>query len=67
MNTYANTFELIKTTNIAEFPQASGENIYEHWLPYEDELLVEKNGENLSLYSNNANLDGCFGLSPNGL
>ena len=42
MNTHANTFDLERTANIAEFPQASGKTIYEHWRPYDDVLMVEK-------------------------
>ena len=67
MNTHANTFELERTANIAEFPQASGNVIYEHWLPYEDVLSVEKKTEDLELYSAKATLDGRFYLRPTGL
>ena len=67
MNTHANTFELERTANIAEFPQASGNVIYEHWLPYEDVLSVEKKTEDLELYSAKATLDGRFFLRPTGL
>ena len=62
MNTHANTFDLERTANIAEFPQASGKTIYEHWLPYDDVLMVEKKTEDLVLYSANATLDGHFYL-----
>ena len=67
MNTHANTFELERTANIAEFPQASGKTIYEHWRPYEDVLMVEKKTEDLVLYSAKATLDGRFYLRPTGL
>ena len=67
MNTHANTFELERTANIAEFPQASGKTIYEHWRPYEDVLMVEKKTEDLVLYSAKATLDGRFYLRPSGL
>ena len=67
MNTHANTFDLERTANIAEFPQASGNTIYEHWLPYEDVLTVQKKAEDLVLYSAKATLDGRFYLRPSGL
>ncbi|MEC8274030.1 MAG: hypothetical protein VXZ76_04255, partial [Bacteroidota bacterium] len=67
MNTHANTFDLERTANIAEFPQASGKTIYEHWRPYDDVLMVEKKTEDLVLYSAKATLDGRFYLRPSGL
>ncbi len=67
MNSHANTFDLERTANIAEFPQASGKTIYEHWRPYDDVLVVEKKTEDLVLYSAKATLDGRFYLRPTGL
>ena len=67
MNTHANTFDLERTANITEFPQASGKTIYEHWRPYDDVLMVEKKVEDLALYSAKAALDGRFYLRPSGL
>jgi hypothetical protein len=48
-------------------PQASGNDVYEHWLPYEDVLNVQKKTEDLVLYSAKATLDGQFFLRPEGL
>ena len=67
MNTHANTFNLERTANIAEFPQASGKTIYEHWRPYDEVLMVEKKTDDLVLYSAKATLDGRFYLRPTGL
>ena len=67
MNTHANTFELERTNDENEFPQASGKTIYEHWLPYQDVLTVEKKNEELVLYGAKATLDGSFYVRPSGL
>ena len=67
MNTHANTFDLEKTANIAEFPKCSGKTIYEHWRPYEDLLIIRNKSEDLELYSGKATLDGRFYLRPSGL
>ena len=67
MNTHANTFNLERVANIAEFPQVRGETIYEHWLPYDDFLMVEKKTDDLVLYSSEASLDGSIYLRPSGL
>jgi hypothetical protein len=67
MNTHATSFALAKTSGELGVPQASGNDVYEHWLPYEDVLNVKKKTEDLVLYSAKATLDGQFFLRPEGL
>ncbi len=67
MNTYATSFALAKTSGELGVPQASGNDVYEHWLPYGDVLNVQKKTEDLVLYSAKATLDGQFFLRPEGL
>lgn len=67
MNTHANTFEIARTSGELGVPQASGNVVYEHWMPYEDVLNVRKKTEDFVLYSAKASLDGQFFLRPSGL
>ena len=67
MNTYAQSFNLPRTVNEAEFPAVSGETIYEHWEPYNDVLLVRREADDLVMYDAQASLDGEVYLRPDGL
>lgn len=67
MNTFAKTFELSRTSGEGGVPQASGNTIYEHWLPYDEVLTIRKQAEDLVLYGAKATLDGECYLTPMGL
>lgn len=67
MNTHANTFELARTVNEAEYPAVTGETIYEHWEPYNEMLLVRKEADDLVMYDAQAFLNGEVYLRPEGL
>ena len=67
MNTHANTFELPRTISEYEFPSVSGTAVYEHWRPYQDVLMVQKESENLVMYDAQVYLSGHIYLSPDGL
>lgn len=67
MITHANSFEIEKTLNVAEFPKVSGKTIYEHWKPYDDVLMIENKADDFLLYSDELTLDGSLFLQPLGL
>ena len=67
MNTYANSFNLTRSLTDGNYPQSSGDTIYEHWVPYNDILTVKKLNEDLNLYNAKATLDGEVYLEPTGL
>ena len=67
MNTYAQFFNLPRTVSEAEFPPLSGENIYEHWEPYNEVLSVRSQEDDLVIYDAQASLDGEVYLRPDGL
>ena len=67
MNTYAQSFSLERTISETEYPDVSGESIYEHWEPYNDVLLVRNEVEDLVMYNAQVLLDGQVFLRPEGL
>ncbi len=67
MNTHAQSFNLTRTVNEAEFPAVSGETIYEHWEPYNEVLLVRRLADDLVMYDAQVYLDGEVYLRPDGL
>ena len=67
MNTYAQSFSLERMISETEYPDVSGEFIYEHWEPYNDVLLVRNEVEDLVMYNAQALLDGQVFLRPEGL
>ena len=67
MRTSANTFELQKNNIGYEFPQSSGDSVYENWLPYEDVLTIRKEKKDINIYNAKVVLDGELYLKPEGL
>ena len=67
MNTHAQSFNLTRTVNEAEFPAVSGETIYEHWEPFNEVLLVRRMADDLVMYDAQVYLDGEVYLRPDGL
>ena len=62
MNTYASVFDLSSDNNI--FPNVHGEEVSEHWEPYNDKLFVYKEMNDLVMYDDQVLLDGSVCLEP---
>ncbi|MGC6428784.1 MAG: hypothetical protein ACON4Y_06095 [Flavobacteriales bacterium] len=67
MNTHANSFELVKKIDEVGFPNAKAIDVYEHWEPYNDILIINNKSEEFNVYDNKLTLDGKLELRPDGL
>ncbi|MCD6067620.1 MAG: hypothetical protein K0S33_2446 [Bacteroidetes bacterium] len=67
MNGVAQNFDVKETSSPDEFPQAHGENVYIHWMPYKDLMQASDKTTPFSAYNKQAEFRGRFDLSPSEL
>ena len=64
LNGVAKTFDIKETENPDEFPQAHGDKIYIHWMPYKDLMNAFDTDTPFSTYNKQAEFRGRYDLSP---
>lgn len=64
MNTLANTFDIKEQTDPIEFPQAHGDTVYVHWMPYKDLMCATDKARPFTTYNNKCTFKGRYSLSP---
>lgn len=67
MNVHADAFNIQASTAGIEYPRVNAINVYEHWMPYRDEMLIFTKKDNMSMYDEETNLAGMLSLKPTGL
>ncbi|MBC7865362.1 MAG: hypothetical protein IAF38_20470, partial [Bacteroidia bacterium] len=63
MNGTSNTFDVKETESPDEFPQAHGDKVYIHWMPYKDLLQASDTKDPFKTYNDQAKFHGRFDLS----
>lgn len=64
MNGVAQNFDIKEQESPDEFPQAHGDNVYIHWMPYKDLMQVYDKATPFSAYNKQTEFRGRFDLSP---
>ena len=67
MNGIASSFDITETETPEEFPQAHGEKVYLHWMPYKDLMQAYDREKPFTSYNSQAVFTGRYDLSPNEL
>jgi hypothetical protein len=68
MNSNADTFAIKKgIVKGVEFPEVNGKDVYVHWRPKQDSMIVMKKTEPISMYETQALMNGNLLLRPAGL
>jgi hypothetical protein len=67
LNGLAQKFNIKETTDPNEFPQASGENVYIHWMPYKDVMEATDKKDPFIAYNSQAKFHGTMRLSTTDL
>jgi len=69
MNVDADSFNLLASASGVEYPNVSGQEVYQHWMPYEDNMEIHTKENYLSMYNteDNTRMKGRLDLSPTGL
>lgn len=67
MNVYSESFNLEPSMGPVEFPAVSGIDLYQHWMPYQDNMEVYTKDNLLSMYDEETTMDGMISLKPTGL
>ncbi len=67
MNVHSESFNIAPTTGAVEFPTVSGNNVYQHWMPYQDEMEIYSKKEFISMYDEETTIEGMLSLKPSGL
>nr|NQU89234.1 hypothetical protein [Bacteroidota bacterium] len=67
-NAFADKFEIqkIRTQNVS-LPSVSGKLLHQHWLPYQDSMMVASTDSLIKLYDGTATLRGSLTLTPDRL
>ena len=64
MNTMANSFDLKEQIDPIEFPQAHGDTVYVHWMPYKDVMNASDKASPFKTYNGKCTFKGKYSLSP---
>ncbi|MBP8033612.1 MAG: hypothetical protein KAZ71_03380 [Bacteroidia bacterium] len=64
MNTLANSFDIKEQIDPIEFPQAHGDTVFVHWMPYKDLMNASDKGSPFKTYNNMCTFKGRYSLSP---
>ncbi|MCD4745039.1 MAG: hypothetical protein K8R58_01935, partial [Bacteroidales bacterium] len=63
-NAVAKSFVLREQLGAVEYPSVKGIQVYEHWMPYQDRMIISKIDFPFSMYDNQSELHGSLALSP---
>lgn len=64
MNTLANSFDIKEQVDPIEFPQAHGDTVFIHWMPYKDVMQATDKASPFKTYNNTCTFKGRYSLSP---
>ncbi len=67
MNAYVQFFKIDEVKNGVQYPTVIAEDVYEHWMPYKDLMLVKMVAKPIAMYESEAKLHGTLALSPTSL
>lgn len=65
MNAMSNSFDMAEKTE--KYPAVSGEDVYSHWKPYGDSMVVQKREKPIQVYEEDVFFDGDLILTPDEL
>ncbi len=64
MNTMATSFDIKEQIDPVEFPQAHGDTVYIHWVPYKDVMCGTNKASPFKTYNGKCTFNGRYSLSP---
>lgn len=67
MNVYSQEFNISPKTSGVEFPTVTGKEVYQHWLPYQDNMNIFSRENFISMYDDETKMEGKLSLKPSGL
>lgn len=67
MNADVQYYEIAEVKSGIEYPPVIGIDVYEHWVPYSDLMIVSKKEKPIAMYNEEAKLNGTIVLQPSGL
>lgn len=69
MNVHADEFNLQASASGVEYPNVNGEIVYQHWMPYDDNMEIHTKENYLTMYDiiDNTRMKGRLDLAPTGL
>lgn len=66
-NALANKFTNRKKTSYPQYPSIEGKDIYVHWIPDKDNFYTTTQDAPMSMYENQASVDGTLLIEPGGI
>lgn len=67
MNVHSQEFNISPTTSGVEFPKVTGKEVYQHWMPYQDNMDIYSKENFISMYDEETQMEGKLSLKPSGL
>jgi hypothetical protein len=67
MNTKSVAYEIAQQSKEPQYPKVKSKNNYIHWLPYDDEMYVNKTDVDFNMFNDSTFLSGNLTLQPEGL
>ncbi len=66
-NATVQKFDIKEQISGVEYPNVTAENVFEHWMPYKDNMTIYQKQNPFSFYNGKAKLSGRIDLTPIGL
>lgn len=67
MNVHSEEFNLMASLGPVEYPKVAGVEVYQHWLPYKDQMEIYSKKNFISMYDEETTMEGRLDLTPAGL
>lgn len=67
MNVHSKAFNIQPSTAGVEYPIVSGTEVYQHWMPYQDNMDIYSKKNFISMYDEETTMEGKLSLKPTGL
>ena len=67
MNVHAEEFNIQASLGPVEYPKVNGKEVYQHWMPYQDEMEIYSKENFISMYDEETTMEGRLDLTPIGL
>jgi hypothetical protein len=67
MNVHSQLFNIEGVVGGIEFPNVSGKEVYQHWMPYQDFMEIYSKKNFISMYDEETTMEGKLTLKPTGL
>ncbi|OYT16720.1 MAG: hypothetical protein B7C24_06375 [Bacteroidetes bacterium 4572_77] len=64
MNVHSQEFNIQSTVGVVEYPMVAGTEVYQHWMPYQDNMKIFSKEVFMKMYDEETSMEGMLSLTP---